>query len=1345
MIKKHTSEYKGMSKDSSRDKQARGYFDAKNIRILATDQKSSFSMTNEAGNEIVFEIPKPSINLNNTRIEYTVNGEIKTIDYQSEGSVVPRCDIEESLTELVDGSYQAKSSGDQIIIGVEELRDSAMIVTTDDNGFDCFWELKNLSTGIFELELLYINDLSLSKENLVQLLFNYENSIIQKVYFVDGKNQTRFFNTKQSVENGDSKNLIDVPKGSIDTVSPIDMSQVQVESVVDGGQHTSGMIQYACNFYILNGSQTTISPLSELVPIGKGGSLGGGAVNENLGRSVNILIENIDKRFSNIKIYSIKYTSLNENPEIKIIVDKEIGNFNQFRFTDTGGEATSISIEAFTFLGSSPLIPKHIVSKDNRLFPINVKEETFDIDIDTRAYSFDTNSVSKIMRNAYIDSSGNVKGSEITVPANFNVEKKHDSINRDYNKYQYNKSGSNNGGTGKYVEVKILTENNIKDVEKKRFFKDRELYRLGVKFYNRRGQFTEPKWIMDILTPAGNLDGNYNQLEVSFTSDFYVWLNDSSNFDSEDDKPVGYKIMRSQRFESDKTVITQGILNSMITHGPSSKTPSKDPREQEVRDFTNGTNIKMPSLQRMFSDEYPVRKYYHAASLSWEYQGGGRGGREMHKSSTSDDWLFEATQNVKMLQLFTPETSFSNVPLSGDLKIRTVGLAYKKDLKSWGSEINAVTREVDGPETKFYGGFKSGSPNLDNSLTEVKSGSAGDLGDFGFFGPSNNSNALASWHLLRDFTLSFSYTYNSFRERDVYGTPEFTDRGAGLKEYNNDANYKYLNNLLKFAQDNHKRSDNVSAENRVEGQNSLGEKCITMVLGPDDSSFPTGSRPGIIELGGGPASGCLVAELYKPEQQLYVGSFYGGMTYSSKKSSTYIEIGEYNDMSNASFIKSPGDTFVQDFKFLKLSRGEWIESDDFNVVTEIVKIKVESSIDLVNRNDDSFSNWDAEMHPKYEDYQKYNRVYSQQPTLSIGSGLGDKIKKIKEFDTRIVSSKEKIPGEFVDSWTDMLENEYLDLDGKYGPINAVVNLRDEIFCLQDNAVAHISVNPRVQVNPNDGIALELGTGGILHDYNYKSAEVGTLNKWGVIASENAFYFADPITKSIMSFSGGQVQRISDLKGFHYELQNRMSDELRIDNPVLGTGISCGYNTVNSDVYFNFHQNGDNFNVGFNEKIGEFVSFYDYVPAWYINKGDKMITTDPTNQQLWEHFKGKRNHFYGQHFQSTMTIHVAPDGNEIILNNVSYKMELTDEQGLEVLNKGLTKVRVYNDYQDSEEVELIMRSNVFKKFRNWKINLPRQKNSRDRVRSSWGFVKVIFDNTDGNKLILHDMTIFYTQH
>ena len=1345
MIKKQELGYNGMSKDLSSDKQSDKYFDAKNIRVLATDQKSSFAVTNEAGNELIFSIPSPSINTDNTTIEYTVGGVLKTIQYATDGSVIPRCELETN--------YDSQTSGTQIIIGTKELRDSALIVSTDDSGFDCFWELTNLNESNFELNLLYMGNLGLSKNNLVQVLFNYENSVIQKIYFVDGEHQLRFLNIRQSVANGDSINLIDLSSSAVDVVSTFNLSQASIDGVVSGGSHTSGMVQYAYGLYILNGAQTTVSPPSELEPIDKGNGLGGGEVNEVLGKSVQISISNIDTKFTHVKIYSIKYTAYNQVPQITIVADREIDNFTSFSFTDDGTSQEAISLEAFTFLGSSPVIPKHIATKDNRLYPINIKQLSFDIDLDCRAYSYNQAGASAILNNAFINDSGDVTGASTTVPENFNVPTNHDSINADYDTYKYQSDGSTLGATGKYLKVEILQTSLPESVAQElQFLKDRELYRIGIKFYNRRGQTSEPNWVMDLKAPTGNLEGNYNQLRVTLTTDFYTWLNTSSNFTSEDDKPVGYKILRADRTLTDQTIYAQGMINPMIANFISR---GKDTSLVSRKEAVNGVDSDvLPSMTRMFETMAPFVQCKDYHDLCWNEASDnsfgelGRGKTyESYKASTSDDWRARNFQHNRLMQFFSPEVLFRDNPIDSSYKLRVIGLMKQDEVNNWSTETNPNNGNSD-QEIKFMGGITSSTPGV-SPITI--SGSAGNLSDFGFFGPTNSDRNQATHQVFRSFNGGFHV--GSMTDYEMYGSPEVTQEGADFTAYNNDFSLRYSNNLKTMIIDDFRNSDHVNnnCEVQIRGCNTIGAKCITFAEGPDDSDYPLDSRKSIEQIfnatGIAETKGVLLTEFVRDDSVFYTGNIYGGMSSESKSVSTYIEIGEYTDINTASVnIASPGDTFVHEFIFTKMCKDDTeIQSQSYNLVSEIVSIKVETTVDLKNRNDLSIGPWDNRWQPKYDEYQEYNTVYSQQPTLFKSIDTGDKIKKIQEFDGRLMASKEKIPGEFIDSWTDFLENETMDLDGKYGPINAVVNLKDEIFCLQDTGVAHIAINPRVQINPEDSIAIELGTGGILHDYSYKSATTGTLNKWGVVTTENAFYFVDPINKGIMTFDGVNVGRLSDLKGFHHELLNRMTDDLRLDNPVLGTGVSVGYNPVNSDVYFSFLQSNDSFTLGFNEKIGEFTSYYDYVPSWYINKGNVLISSNPTNTQLWEHFQGIPNHFYGTHYKSAITLHIAPKGNEIIINNASYKLELKDINGNEVPNKGLTGVRVYNDYQDSGEVELVLRQNVFHKFRNWKINMPRSKGSRDRVRSAWGFAEFSFDNEDGNKLILHDISIFYTQH
>ena len=129
MIKKHEFNYLGMSKDSSRDLQSDKYFDAENIRITAEDDKSKMAITNEKGNKIIFSIPSPVINFADTSIVYTLGIQAKSLVYKATEASHPRCEIESQF--MLDSST-AKISGNQVIIGIKELRDSAIIITTDD-------------------------------------------------------------------------------------------------------------------------------------------------------------------------------------------------------------------------------------------------------------------------------------------------------------------------------------------------------------------------------------------------------------------------------------------------------------------------------------------------------------------------------------------------------------------------------------------------------------------------------------------------------------------------------------------------------------------------------------------------------------------------------------------------------------------------------------------------------------------------------------------------------------------------------------------------------------------------------------------------------------------------------------------------------------------------------------------------------------------------------------------------------------------------------------------------------------------------------------------------------------
>ena len=95
--------------------------------------------------------------------------------------------------------------------------------------------------------MLYARNLSFSTSSPIQAVYNYENSKLQKVYWVDGKNQLRFLNIKHSIANGDTEELIDVNSNTINIIGEFDVSQPVINTIGSGGTHTAGVIQYAYN------------------------------------------------------------------------------------------------------------------------------------------------------------------------------------------------------------------------------------------------------------------------------------------------------------------------------------------------------------------------------------------------------------------------------------------------------------------------------------------------------------------------------------------------------------------------------------------------------------------------------------------------------------------------------------------------------------------------------------------------------------------------------------------------------------------------------------------------------------------------------------------------------------------------------------------------------------------------------------------------------------------------------------------------------------------------------------------------------------------------------------------
>lgn len=1335
-IKNAIYTFSGTNQDLSRSKHLpQYYFDAQHIKLLSTDSQSTGSVANEKGNEEVIFIPNITINRSN-----------KTINYNNSNIFYTNSELEEEI--------QSDTSGNQIIIGHSETREGIILFTTNNDGFDCIWVIRNVLNSQYNIELLYIRNLGFSTNNPIQSIFNYENDNIQKVYWVDNNNQIRFLNIQHSILNGDEEELIDLSSTTINFVGNFNLNQPVISSISSGGIHTSGMIQYAYNLYRLNSSQTVISPLTELISLDKGSFNGGGEVNEIVGAIPVININNIDTNYTNIRLYAIKYTNINELPQISLILDSSIDE-DSITYYDDGSVINNLSLEEFRFLGSNPIIPRHIEAKDNRLLLSDIKEKNFNVDIDTRAYSFaqaDTSAF--VYNNVKLEGNAIVGDLSLVNPNNYNLPLDHDAINLNYDIRRFQPNSNIVGGEGKFLKYELLQQTlDDNEARNSKFFKDNEIYRIAIQFYNRLGQKSFTNWIADFKASQGNLNGNYNTLKVELKPEFYVWLNTSSNFESEDDKPVGYKLLVAERNLKDRSILYQGILSPYIFQlkGEEAQTDNFPIDITDIQD----ENLKMPSyFIRNFENTMAIGPENGAANGRGEIVRNNHGSRlnavEIHSQGQNDNKSSQTFQFTKMMQFYSPEVEFDFVSTRENLQVRVNGASKRTAEFIQTSEISIITeQERHGGKFQFFPTRQFIENNQMNNTFNTPGGS-----NPRYIGPTGDVETVDFLQTYREYN-DFVYSNNNTLHY-IYGSPEITNRGQGRINYNGDARYAYSNSLQSWLSD----GEVGNGQPILTSFNSWGSKNLTIMLG--DRETETTNRIGIENLfnsnPGLPTDSVLNVDITIPKNNIYINNLYGGNTYESKLRTIYLEIGKYESIDNNSvIINSPGDTFVNNFIFLRLSKTDTeILSTRVPQVSEIVSFKVETTVDIKNRSDLSLFNWDNRFQPRDDEFHIYNTVYSQRNNLITGFSIPNNFRELNSFDTRIQATRLKIPNETIDSWTDILVNEVIDLDGVYGPINGLKIYKDRLFAFQDKAIASISVNPRIQVQGSDGIGIELGRGSVLYDYDYITTKSGSINKWSLLETKKGIYYYDALNKAIGRVPDSNNILLTDIKGMHSWFNNNYNfNSIQRDNPIIKSGVVFGYDNFNNDVYFTFHLNNPflpntnnqdlSFTRCYNELQEEFIDLKTYLPSFYINQGEKFLLTNSENDKLYEHYLGEYNKYFDEYQNSNIVLMINPESNiDCVFNNIMYKSELYIND-IDQPNKTLTGIQAYNEYQDSGLVPLKLSRNLNlrRKFRDWKANIPRD--SRDRIRNPWMFLKLELDNKDNQKLILHDIVVYYTTY
>lgn len=189
---------------------------------------------------------------------------------------------------------------------------------------------------------LFEGSLNFDTKYPIETLGVYENENIQKVYFIDGKNQARVINILEDYT-AKYEDIIEYKATAFDFVPELQLNEsIFIKKIIGTGEFPQGTIQYVFSYYNKNGRQSNLFTQSDLqyLAYNKGVS-----PEEKVNCSFKIYIDNVDRQFDYLRIYSIIRTSQDATPTVKRVVDLSI--------SDTNKNKTSLSKVSTLNIGSN--------------------------------------------------------------------------------------------------------------------------------------------------------------------------------------------------------------------------------------------------------------------------------------------------------------------------------------------------------------------------------------------------------------------------------------------------------------------------------------------------------------------------------------------------------------------------------------------------------------------------------------------------------------------------------------------------------------------------------------------------------------------------------------------------------------------------------------------------------------------------------------------------------------------------------------------------------------------------------------------------------------------------------
>src|SRR4030042_385345 len=577
----------GMDKDTDKAFVSnKKYLDAHNYRLITTKGNTTGSLENVRGNYLLAG----------------VGGNITSGQY-----IIGSCEIRDKVVLFTTNNTSTTPTAGRSQIYTLELN----LGSETQTGLTLIYD-DNLNAGLAATDFLCF-----STAHPIRAIARYETPNVQKVYWTDGFNNTRFANIAAYLTiDGTPYSAPSNYYMSVDKFEflPKFIMYKPVLSAVVGGTLQTGVVQYSYQLYQINGSETAFSTPSDVIHINADSTVLSNTVfytgdeeTVNTGKGFQIQIDNsLNVGFNRLRMIRIYYPSLDATPVISICSEIEIAPTSSVvQVIDSGETLGELTLDEFNISSTELFVCDDIATKDNILFTSIIVKSEFDVDFDCRAIRFRASDNYALLK----DSDGTQIGLFTVGAGEWALyTSDHDGINifndpgndGDATKaYMYQADGTTLGAEGLNVKIDFAQEDMLLDVcgasidytfyatttgapvgdysysnfastyrARRLSWQRDEVYRLFVVFTNDRGQNSFPKWVCDLRMPSLH-ETTYSQL-----ADYDVGTERITSkvlfpriwFKSFPAGTISAQIYRVKRERSDRFVVTQGLMFPVQYH-----------------------------------------------------------------------------------------------------------------------------------------------------------------------------------------------------------------------------------------------------------------------------------------------------------------------------------------------------------------------------------------------------------------------------------------------------------------------------------------------------------------------------------------------------------------------------------------------------------------------------------------------------------------------------------------------------------------------------------------------------------------------------------------------------------